>query len=216
MAIKSAVRKTLWARSGNLCALCGKELVKEQYGTTTITGEECHIVSHKEKGPRHRAMRDFDCIGNLILLCQEHHKMIDDNPEKFTEKILKEIKSVHEEQIRKKTIDGSSSNIILTRVDSVRELMRFLSGAEQYATDYPLDQEEDYALFATFLDLVTNFDMIEDKYDEFTLIEMMHPIFKELIDKGYIVACSREEQYGAYKLSTVFVFIMTPDKFKES
>lgn len=101
MAISSSVRKILWANSGNKCAFCKKELTKIQFGVTTICGEECNIVSQRLKGPRHRILKNYDVVDNLILLCQEHHKMIDDNPEKFSEEYLKRLKAMHESKVKK-------------------------------------------------------------------------------------------------------------------
>ncbi|MFD1903048.1 hypothetical protein ACFSQ7_01220 [Paenibacillus rhizoplanae] len=38
----------------------------------------------------------IDTYDNFILLCRIHHKMIDDQPETFTEDIIKQIKVNHE------------------------------------------------------------------------------------------------------------------------
>ena len=206
MAITTATRKTLWALSGNQCAICGKELIRKQYGAMTISGEECHIVSQKEKGPRHRSMKDYDAISNLILLCQEHHKMIDENPDRFTEALLQDLKKNHESKINDLK-DTSKGGLMLSRADHVRDLIRCLAGAEQYATDYPVDREEDYPLFARFLDLVNNFDVIDDNCDEFVKIDLLGPTFKELTEKGYVVLYGMDQSFGHYKLRTAFVFI---------
>ena len=37
-----------------------------------------------------------DDVDNLLLLCHEHHKLVDDNPEEFTEARLREMKQKHE------------------------------------------------------------------------------------------------------------------------
>ena len=215
MSISSTTRKILWARSGNRCAICSNELVKDQFGTTTISGEECHIVSSKERGPRHRAMPDYDIIENLILLCQEHHKMIDENPNRFSEAILQQIKEVHESKMRTDSKKDEQPSILLAKADHVTDIIRCLNDAEQYATDYPKDREEDYSLFATFLDLVNNFDVIDDKYDEFGKIDIMNPVFKELSNRGYVIVCGKKENCGTYKLLTAFVIILKKEQFEK-
>ena len=47
MAITSKTRKELWAKSGNRCAICKKELVHQisQEDGSFIIGDECHIIS---------------------------------------------------------------------------------------------------------------------------------------------------------------------------
>lgn len=212
MAISSSVRKMLWAKSGNKCAFCEKELVKTQFGLPIICGEECHIVSQKPNGPRHRNLENYDAIDNLILLCQEHHKMIDDNPNKFNEKFLKDLKAKHETKLK---LHINNNNLILmTKVDNAKDLVRYLNGAEQYATDYPTNKEDDFLLFEEFFDLVNNFDIL-DEYNEFDQVRYITPSFKKIQEKGYIVACSQVENYGKYSLKTSFVFILTKEQYQQ-
>ena len=47
MAITSKTRKELWAKSGNRCAICKKELVNQisEDDGSFIIGDECHIIS---------------------------------------------------------------------------------------------------------------------------------------------------------------------------
>lgn len=99
MPISDRVRKILWGRSGNRCAICRHELVVD--ATTndddSVIGDECHIVSSKPKGPRHDAtIIDFDDLDNLILLCRIHHKVIDDQVATYSVLRLQQIKEGHE------------------------------------------------------------------------------------------------------------------------
>src|SRR5262245_47427316 len=80
-------QKLLCLRSGNLCAFpnCGRSLVID--GPTSnqpvITGEIAHIVADSRQGPRGispMSDEDRDRHPNLILLCQEHHTLIDACP----------------------------------------------------------------------------------------------------------------------------------------
>lgn len=212
MSILGSVRKILWAKSGNKCAFCEKELIKTQFGVTTICGEECHIVSPKPNGPRHKKLDNYDTIDNLILLCQEHHKMIDDNPEKFSEEFLKDLKIKHEAKLK-----GCTNNdefLLLTKVNSTKELIRYLNDAEQYATDFPTEKEENFPLFAEFLDWVNNFDTL-DGCSEFAKMEYLNPSFKKIQEKGYIVVCAKLDNYGKHKLKTSFVFILTKEQYEQ-
>jgi predicted restriction endonuclease len=101
MSISDKTRKILWGRSGNRCSICKLELIidENEKDDSSVVGEECHIISGQKNGPRHdrnRPKDEIDTYDNLILLCRIHHKMIDDQPETFTEDIIKQIKVNHE------------------------------------------------------------------------------------------------------------------------
>lgn len=51
MTISFLTRKALWANSGNLCAICRVDLIRDKKSLTNI-GEECHIIVKKIDGPR--------------------------------------------------------------------------------------------------------------------------------------------------------------------
>ncbi len=103
MNIKDKDRKQLWAKSGNQCAICKKELFHaNEDGKDFNIGEECHIISKKPDGPRHIPnMNNYDTYDNLILLCCEHHKEIDDknNVAFYTIERLHQIKEEHEKWV---------------------------------------------------------------------------------------------------------------------
>ncbi|TOM08889.1 HNH endonuclease, partial [Vibrio parahaemolyticus] len=65
----------------------------------SIVGEACHIVARSEDGPRGASSltsEQRDKYNNLLLLCNVHHKVIDDQPEHYTVEHLRRIKSDHE------------------------------------------------------------------------------------------------------------------------
>lgn len=102
MGISERTKKRIWAKSGGKCAFpgCGEDLIGEK---GTILGEVCHIVARKEDGPRGKdliAKEQIDKDENLILLCAKHHKIIDDEPDKYTTEILKKFKAQHEERVK--------------------------------------------------------------------------------------------------------------------
>ncbi|WP_407637566.1 HNH endonuclease [Cohnella kolymensis] len=94
----------LWGRSGNRCSICKQELVLDEtdLDDASVIGEECHIISEKDNGPRHRndyPTDQFDSYENLLLLCRVHHKMVDDQKETYTEDILRQLKNNHEKWV---------------------------------------------------------------------------------------------------------------------
>lgn len=109
--------KRLFALSGNICAYPGCSLaIVESVGT--VTGEICHIHARREGGPRYEASQSeaerhgFD---NLILLCRQHHKVIDSQPDIYTAETLREMKAIHEDVAGRaeQASDGFFAKILL-------------------------------------------------------------------------------------------------------
>jgi len=105
MAIQDRDRKILWGRSGNRCAICRRVLVAAGAAPDrdSVTGEEAHIVARSTSGPRGAQpdVVDRDAYDNLVLLCSIHHKVVDDQPHRYSPARLREIKADHEEWVRR-------------------------------------------------------------------------------------------------------------------
>jgi hypothetical protein len=100
MAISIKTHKMLWGRSGNKCAICKTDLAEDITETDdySILGEEAHIVAREENGPRGKSPltpEARDKYANLLLLCQKHHKIIDDHEDQYSVEKLHEIKNEH-------------------------------------------------------------------------------------------------------------------------
>lgn len=100
--------------SGNECAHpdCTKKLIAED--GISIISKICHIAAASKDGPRFdESMNDDDrrSFENLILLCDEHHVIIDNkqNESIYTPELLKKWKSDHETKIRELT---ASKNLL--------------------------------------------------------------------------------------------------------
>jgi len=107
LSISLKTRKMLWGRSANRCNHpdCRRELVMDATETDdeSIIGEECHIIAQEENGPRGNSnftKDERDKYSNLILMCHIHHKIIDDQPNTYSVKVLTDIKRKHEEWVR--------------------------------------------------------------------------------------------------------------------
>src|SRR5690606_36034013 len=69
----------------------------------SLVGEACHIVASSPEGPRGQSpmtQEQRDKLANLILLCNVHHKQVDDQPNVFSVERLIDIKAAHEEWVR--------------------------------------------------------------------------------------------------------------------
>lgn len=112
---RSTVRR-LDTLSGNECGhpTCTKKLIAED--GISIISKICHIAAASKEGPRFdKDMTDDERRGfdNLILLCDEHHVMIDNkaNEEIYPTSLLKIWKSEHE----KKMLELISNKNLLSR-----------------------------------------------------------------------------------------------------
>ena len=156
MGITSKTRKILWARSGNRCAICRKELITSEKSNVkaTVVGEECQIISKKDDGPRgdSKAKIEHDEFDNLILLCLEHHKVIDENEDEHTVEKLREIKRKHEAWVEKKLKEEKKhSPFILPRIESGQDIARILSRVHvYYFFNEDFDNDDEAKLVAGF------------------------------------------------------------------
>lgn len=105
MAITIKTHKMLWGRAASRCAMCRTELALDSTETDdeSLIGDACHIVARSESGPRGDVpieVTQRDTYSNLILLCKNHHKQVDDQRNYYTVEKLREIKAKHEAWVR--------------------------------------------------------------------------------------------------------------------
>jgi hypothetical protein len=160
MAITDKTRKTLWARSGNRCAMCRIEIVAEQneHDKNLNIGDECHIVSSQPNGPRHipNYKKDYDSYDNLILLCKNHHRTIDELWETYTIDLLETVKKNHESWIRT-VIDNAHKNSkadmpkFLPRLTTGKQIVDIVCDAHAYQFDHDEFKSQEEADFISGL-----------------------------------------------------------------
>jgi hypothetical protein len=117
------VIKRLFAMSGNVCAFpeC-VGLVAQPSGT--ITAEICHIRAQYPGGPRFNSAQseiERQAFENLILLCGEHHKVVDAEPVLYTVELLERMKTEHEQQRGRaeRASDGLFAQLLLNAMPRV-------------------------------------------------------------------------------------------------
>ena len=105
--IDEKTRMKLWAVSGGRCEMCNRLLYEDStFGVEGNFGEMAHIHAVSDNGPRNKrgmTSEEKNNIENLMLLCSEHHHMVDTKPEEFGDGLLKSKKKNHEERIRRVT-----------------------------------------------------------------------------------------------------------------
>lgn len=110
--IKSTTQMQLFARAAGRCEFdgCNKSVLEHGLTLTAANfGQMAHIVAFKEDGPRGLAGTrpvDINSIDNLMLLCPECHKLVDDHPMQFPRALLEGFKKQHEQRIARVTEIG--------------------------------------------------------------------------------------------------------------
>lgn len=90
----------LWREASSRCSICREELFK--FERNSILGEMAHIVAASKDGPRGNSelsSEERDSYQNLILLCPNHHSIIDNDETTWTVEKLHKMKKAHEEWI---------------------------------------------------------------------------------------------------------------------
>ena len=151
MAITDKARKLLWGKSGNRCAICRVSLSvgKSDSFDETLIGEECHIISKSKQGPRYEEKENFnyDSYENLVLLCRNHHSLIDQQCETYKTELVRTIKRNHEKWVSEKLHDNKKKptgikriedNIpeILTEIKDGKTLFDLIKGVMAHNFDY--------------------------------------------------------------------------------
>jgi hypothetical protein len=229
MAITERTRKILWSRSAGRCAICKRELVTDETEADeeAVIGEECHIAAREASGPRGDsplALEQRDEGNNLILLCRNHHKEIDDQPNTFTVEELRQIKARHLSWVRnslKGRKSPSGAFFFAFRVDSGKQFCESVLSADafHFSNDQPQTLEEAH-LLGDFSQAVQDhldlWNIMSSKDRVFAQFEFGSQI-KELQQSGFLVyVVSRTQLWRSQAteqpldLDVAYVFVVRP------
>ena len=104
MSINQTHIKKLFGLSAGRCNHCKCSLIEEN----VQIGEMAHIIARSSGGPRSiDGQSNINTYDNLILLCANHHKIVDSASNDYPVDYLKELKRSHEEYV-KKNLDQTS------------------------------------------------------------------------------------------------------------
>lgn len=130
-------RKFLWSRAGNRCSYnfkgkkCNAKLLQYIGGRLSALGDECYIVGETDKDPRYvDAFPQRITYYNTILLCKEHHKLIDSDTNIYTVKMLHEMKDNHEAVVEQESGKDTHKPPVRTNDD---ELIKAVKRAQREA-----------------------------------------------------------------------------------
>lgn len=117
-----AVEREVWVRAAGRCAICNRHLLDDDTGWITSLGEVAHNVAAGGEGTRAQRADDSmpaadrNTTENLVLLCQEHHEIVDAYGAEavFDSDRMRDIKRQHESDVRYLTgLRGSRRTAVL-------------------------------------------------------------------------------------------------------
>lgn len=153
--IPDAERLKLWVRSGGRCALCNTFLLEDEFTAQVYNfGEMAHNVGRVESDRSPRGLdplpiEDRNKADNLLLLCEKHHKLIDDGVKRaeYAVEYLRKIKNGHEDRIHYLTgMKPDQQTTVLRVVGDIRSGIVELSREHVRKTVLADDRYPYYAL----------------------------------------------------------------------
>lgn len=148
--IKDLTRLLLFVRAGGRCEFdgCNRDLLEHHVTLTEGNfAQMAHIVAFSVDGPRGRSNRpkEINAVDNLMALCPACHKLIDDDPEKFTKATLVTYKEQHERRVKYVTglnPDQKTSVVILkSKIGQQTVAVPFDHVLEATAPRYPASRD---------------------------------------------------------------------------
>ncbi len=152
---KADTRVLLFTRAGGRCEFdnCNRYLLTHHI--THRTGnfaQMAHIVAFRQAGPRGEAplsSAERNDLSNLMLLCPQCHKLIDDNPHLYAVEALQEFKKDHEARIRMLTAakaDKQAVALVLTAVIGSSPVAIPFADMQSAIVPFYLDRREVHAI----------------------------------------------------------------------
>lgn len=121
--ISPKVRYLLWAKSAGRCEFdgCNEPLWRDSLTKMEVNfADVAHIIGDSSNGPRGDIVLSktyCDDVTNLMLMCKKHHHMIDQITKTYSDDVLRQMKSTHEERVETLTAitPDKTSHVIIYR-----------------------------------------------------------------------------------------------------
>ena len=207
--IPQRIQNILWAKAAGRCEFpgCNKilyrdELTKAEYNSSLIA----HIIADSPDGPRgdeELSPAMAKDISNLMLMCHEHHKLIDgEHKDDYPVETLQEYKKRHEDRIER-----------LTDISEEYKTWVVLYGANVGHQSSPLSVKKAHLAIAESgyypatsepIELSLKNSVIKDHHNEYWLIE------KRNLEELFNQKLKHQIQDGHYSHLSIFGFASQP------
>lgn len=178
MAISERTLKIVWSEAGGKCCICRVLVLTpgtEDDDDPSVFGELAHIVAKSPGGPRAGGLdpSKLDTHENLMLLCNKHHKQVDDQPNHFTVEKLHQIKRDHAAWVASESHAPDNMKLMRDPTYPVPKKLNIITTGhalwpmiqESVATSYIIPDrmpDEDENLMVEFLQVVRDYADIHD------------------------------------------------------
>lgn len=178
--IANDVERELWAKAAGRCQFngCNRSLYKSPVTQEQVNiAEKAHIYSFSKEGPRGWGpfvanKKKLNNIDNLMLMCHDCHKLIDQdkNGNKYSAELLRQWKREHERRVYIVTgiAPKMKSHVVMygANIGSERSPLQFVSAVEaMFPNRYPAEEKP--------VDLSMSCEH-EDKDEEYWITEKNH------------------------------------------
>lgn len=189
--ISQATQLMLWGITAGRCEFdgCNKPLWQSSITKEQVNiAQKAHIWSFSENGPRGNDgidLKKINSLCNLMLVCHECHKLIDEDKkgEKYSVELLIQMKQKHEDRINLATSisPNKDSHIILygSNIGNHNPLLNYKEAAEAIFPDYYPADNKAFELGITgspFSDNEANFWMIEKNVLDRNFNKLIKPL----------------------------------------
>ena len=168
--IKIATIKRLYSHSGNECAFpnCKEKFFGNDNTNLSNIG---HIEGAEPNSARYNPTSNDEyrrSYENLILLCPNHHKIVDDNPQTYPVENLRVMKNEHEEDIKSK-ID--TSRTLNKHPSAIVEVIKLISAQELNQSDdsisiFKPEEKIEYNEINKYKDIIDEFYPFQGRVNE--------------------------------------------------
>ena len=174
--------KILFGSSGNQCAYpeCTNNVIEPatEKSDAAVIAQICHIYAFSTNGPRGKAgltNEELNAPKNLILLCPNHHVVVDKQHETYPIELLKKWKREHEAKVRENQISAG--------LDSVWENMFSRSDFPKGLVDEKIKDETDTLRKSRFF---PEFDSAQSSLD----------LAKKLVEGEFLIGTDAVRRYA--------------------
>jgi DNA-directed RNA polymerase beta' subunit len=161
---------------------CNKQLVGSD--GKTIISKICHIKAASQNGPRYDALMNDDerrDFSNLLLLCDEHHRIIDnkENEQIYTVEVLTEWKHNHETlSLNKKIV--TNSKLLYKAIEAIANLNFDDNIIDDKTKPFKIDIKIEYNRIKEYKCLIDEYKIYYGKIDALYLELEKDGAFKKI------------------------------------
>jgi len=193
--ISSDVERELWAKAAGRCQFngCNRPLYKSSVTQERVNvSEKAHIYSFSKDGPRGWGpfitnKKRLNEISNLMLMCHDCHKLIDQDKEgiKYSADLLRQWKREHEQRVHIVTgiATHKKSHVVMygANIGDERSPLQFFDAVEaMFPNMYPVDQKPiDLSMSCEHEDSNTDYWTSEKNHLSKIFDRHIHPQIKE-------------------------------------